>query len=142
MHVNRHTDQAARHGAFEFVLAGQVCCVRATGTHRHAKALRGAHHNVSVPFAGGRQKCQRQRVSGGDERRLLAVNHRYIGAQIVNTATGGRVLRQYGKVVALQCGVPFRRRVGQQHGDAQRFGAGLNDFNRLRMAVARHHKDV
>ena len=142
VHVNRHAHQAAGHRAFELITTGQVRSMRATGTHGHTKALGGADHDVCTPLAGRRQQRECQRVCGCDECGLLGVYGCHVGAQVVNTATGGWVLCQHGKVLSLQGGMPFRRRVGQQHGDAQRLGAGLNHLNRLRMAVTCHHKSV
>ena len=142
MHVHTHADQPPRHGAFELVAARQVSGVRATRTHGHAKALCGADHNVRTPFARRCQKRQRQRVSGGDESRLPGMHQGHVGAQVINTAAGGRVLCQHRKIVALQGGFPLRGRIGEQHGEPKRFGAGLNDFNGLRMAIARHDESV
>jgi hypothetical protein len=52
MHVHAHAHQAAGHGALEVVAAGHVGGVRAARAHGHAKALRGADHDVGAHFAG------------------------------------------------------------------------------------------
>ncbi|MNT63404.1 hypothetical protein D3C72_2012160 [compost metagenome] len=49
--IFRHTDNAARHRAFEFVFSGKECRVRAAVAHRHAKALRGTENNICALFA-------------------------------------------------------------------------------------------
>ncbi len=128
--------------ALEFVAAGHVGSVGATGAHGHAKALGGAHHDVGALFAGGRDQREGQQVGGHDEGGLLGVRLFHIGAQVVDAAAGGGVLGQRGEVVAIQQGVPFFGRVGQAHFQAQGLGAGLDDFNGLRMRVARHHEHV
>ena len=81
--VDADAHQAARHGALEFVAAGQVG-VRAAGAHGHAEALGGAHHDVGAEFAGRHQQRQRQQVGGDDERRLLRVGLLHVGAQVVD----------------------------------------------------------
>ena len=136
VHVHTYTDQPPRHGALELIAARQVRCVRAAIAQGHAKALRGADHDVGIPFSRGHQQCQRQQVRRDDEGCLLVVNLFNVRTQVVNASAGAGVLRQHGEIVRDQCGMPFWRRVGQHHRDAQRRGTGLNDLNRLRMAIA------
>ena len=101
MHVHTHAHQAAGHGAFEVVAAGQVSCMGATGTHGHAKALGGAHHNVSVQLTGWRDQREGQQIGCNNEGGLRGVGLRNHVFQIVNHAGGGGVLRHYCKVVVL-----------------------------------------
>ena len=60
MHVHTDAYQATRHRTFEVVTAGQISRVGSTGTHGHAKALGGAHHNVGIQFAGGSDQGEGQ----------------------------------------------------------------------------------
>ena len=142
VHIHAHTYQAARHGALVFIAAGHVGGVRAAIAQRHAEALGSADDDVGIPLAGWGQQSQRQQVSRHDKSRLLAMHGGYICTQVINAAAGGGVLGQHGEVVASECSVPLGSRVSQLHGDAQRLGAGLDDLNGLRMAVAGHHKGV
>mmetsp|Transcript_26413 Transcript_26413/g.67196 ORF Transcript_26413/g.67196 Transcript_26413/m.67196 type:complete len:1036 (+) Transcript_26413:699-3806(+) len=64
LRVDGHADDAAGHHALVLVVARQKRGVRAAVAQRHAKALRGANHDVGAPLAGGRQAGERQQVSG------------------------------------------------------------------------------
>ena len=101
MHVYTDAHQTAGHRALVFIAAGQVSGVRATGAHGHTEALRGAHHNVGVHFAGWREQCQCQQIGGHNESCLSSMGLCNDVFQIVRHARGGRVLRHHCKVVVL-----------------------------------------
>ena len=67
MRVNADANQATGHGAFVFVFARQIRCVRTTSTHRHTKTLGIAHHNVRAQFTGRREQGQSQKISRHDD---------------------------------------------------------------------------
>ncbi|MNV90580.1 hypothetical protein D3C71_1849780 [compost metagenome] len=68
------------------------------------------------------------------------MNQRRVGAQISDAAVGRGVLGQRREIVAFERLLPGRRRIGHQHFDAQRLGAGPNHFNGLRMGAGRDHE--
>jgi hypothetical protein len=141
--VDAHADQAARQRALERIAAGQVGGVRAAVAQRHAEALRGAADDVGVPFAGRREQRERQQVGGHAEGGVALMGVARERAQVVHVAGGGGVLREHAEEFAAHHQV--RQRLG--HGahldlDAQRRGARLDDFDGLRMAVARHQEHV
>ncbi len=111
--------------------------------HGRAKALRGAQRDVRAPFARRREQGQRQQVGGNAQERAIGMRLAGQRAQVMNAAGGGRVLRQHAKIITL--GHELRQGFGGSADldfNAQRFGAGLDHFNRLRMAVARHNKNT
>ena len=141
--VHAHADQTTGQRALELVAAGHVGSVWAAGAHGHAEALGGADRDVGVELARRHQQRQRQQVGGDDEGGLFAMHRLHVGAQVVDAATGRRVLRQHGEVVVGGQRVsPFLGRVRQLHAQAQRLGAGLDDLDGLRMCVAGNHDGV
>jgi fructose-1,6-bisphosphatase/sedoheptulose 1,7-bisphosphatase-like protein len=63
--------------------------VRAAAAHRHAEALRAADGDVGADLARRHDQRQRQQVGRDDERRLVRVHARGVGAQVVDRAVGG-----------------------------------------------------
>ena len=143
MAVHADADQPARKRALEFVAASQIGSMRPAVAHRHAKALGAAQHNVGRPFARRRKQRKRQQVGGHAQRRTIGMGYACQRTQVVNRAAGGRVLRQHTKVAALSHQLRHGLcRTADLDFNAQRLGAGLEHFNRLRMAVASDDKHI
>jgi hypothetical protein len=104
VHVHAHAHQAAGHGALEFVAAGHVGGVRAARAHGHAKALRGADHDVGAHLARGLEQRERQQVGGQDQRGALGVDDVGAHLPVGQPAAGAGVLVDGGKVVVLADG--------------------------------------
>ena len=136
MHVHAHADQAAGQGALVLVAAGHVSRVRATRAHGHAKALRGAHHDVGAHVARGLEQRERQQVSGHDEGGGLPMALCGIAAEVFYQTGAAGVLHQRGEMFGVQCRVEGVGTLGDQHLNAQGFGAGLDDLDGLWMASA------
>ena len=139
MGVDAHAHQATGHGAFVFVTAGQIRGMRATRTHGHAKALRGAHHNVSAHLTRGLEQGQREQIGTHDQGGLVAMDERGVGRCVNQRATAAGVGAQGGKVAtSSQCGLPLFGGVGEHHFDAQGLGPCLYHFDGLGVAIGVH----
>ena len=77
--VLAHADQPPGHLPLVGVARGEEAGVRAAEAHRHAEALRRAHHHVGAHLAGRRQQRQRQRIGGDDRERAGGVGGRDLG---------------------------------------------------------------
>ena len=135
--VHADADQPAGQRALEGVLRGQIRGVRAAGTHRHAEALGRAERDVGAEFTRRDQQRQRQQVRADDGHRAGGVRGVDDRFQVTELAVDAGVLQQHAE----------RWRGGQRGGDlggvnlinrdAQRLGAGADDFERLRQHVVR-----
>ena len=139
MHVDTDAHQSTGHRAFVIVAASQVSRVGATGTHGHAKALRGAHHNVGIEFARRREQSQSKQIGRHNEGRLCHMRLCNDVFQIVGHARCRRVLRDHCKVVVLLHEFGCKT---HQHLQAQGGCTRLNHFNGLRMAITGHNDVV
>ena len=139
LRIDGHADQAARHIALEGVAGGQVAGVRAAETERHAEALAVADDYVRAPFARWREHGQGQQVGRDDHHRAVGVQFFDAGAVVAHHAVDARVLQQHAEAVIQR--LDFSR-VERAHFDADRLGARLHHFQRLRQHVAGHVQHV
>ena len=136
--VDAHSRQAAGQAALVFVSAGEVAGVRAAAAHRHAEALRRAAGDVGTELARRHHEREREQVGRDDERGVVRMDARRIGAHVVQLAMGGGPLREHGEVVTvLDQRVPCFGRIRQHDLEAERPGARLQHLDRLRVGVAR-----
>ena len=132
-----HADEAAGHLAFEFVARGEKRRVRAAVAQRHAKALRAADGDVRAKFAGRLEQRQRQQIGGDGDQRAGRVRLFHEAAVIVNRAERVGILHQRAEnlFAELESFV-----IADDDFNAQRFGAGLDNFDGLRMASSRRRR--
>ena len=117
--------------------------MRTASAHGHAKALRVAHHDVSAHFARRFEQRQRQQIRGQYQSSAFGMHHVSVVLPVLQPAGAAGVLVDGGEVVVLgQRLVPSLWRVRHFHRNTQRRGAGLNNGNGLRMAVATHNESV
>ena len=143
MRVNAHAHQPPRQRALELVAASQVGRVRSAIAHGHAKALRGAQHDVGAPFAGRHQQRQRQQVGSHAKSGMGQLGPLGQRLEVMNHAVAGRVLGQHAEVIVVAH--ELRQGLGrraQPDFNAQRPGTRLHHLDRLRMAVTRHQKGL
>ena len=100
--------------------------------HRHAKALGRAHGNIGPHRARFLQQAQRQQVGGDNGNRLFGMQGGNLGGEILHMAIGAGILEDRAKH---RCGVDLLR-IADNGCDPQRAGAGLDDGDGLRVAVA------
>ena len=134
LRVDRLSDQSTRHGAFERVARGQERGMRAAQSQRDTESLRSyrwPHRRRSRREISSSIKAKQ--VGGHDHHRSVVVGGAYQLVVVEHAAVGGGVLDQDTEhaVPVVDC----RRLVEQYHVDPQRFGSGLNDFDRLRVAI-------
>ncbi|MNM74037.1 hypothetical protein D3C81_857860 [compost metagenome] len=126
-----HADDAARHGALEFVAGGEERRVRAAVAHRHAEALGAAEHHVGAEFARRGEQQQAEQVGGDAGDGLLGMQVGDQAAQVADFAAGVRVLQQRAEHVVAAEVFHFVDR----HFEAEGIGAGLHHGDGLRVAV-------
>jgi hypothetical protein len=132
--VDAGADQPAGHRALELVAAGEKRRVRSAATHRHAKTLRVADHDVGIELARCLQQREREQIGRDDERGLLRMRLLDERREVMDQPRRRWVLRQHGEVIVLlhQLGCQ-----AHEHLQAERLGARAHHVDRLRVAVAR-----
>ena len=136
VNIDADPDQATGHGALVFVFARQIRGVRAARAHGHAKALRGADHDVSTHLAWGFEQGQGEQIGTHNQCCLVAVDDVSIGRRVNQRTAAARISTQGGKVITSgQSGLPCLWAVGQHHFDAQGLGPGLDHLDGLRVAI-------
>ena len=129
-------DQAARQPPLQPVADGDVGSVRSAESHRQSEALGAADRDIGSPGAGSFEQTEGERIGGGDRHAAgLPQPFRQI-AVVVDAAVGGRLLNQ-SREHALRVELAV---VADLDLDAERLGAGADDFDRLRVAVLRHEE--
>ncbi|CCK15585.1 hypothetical protein BN136_1595 [Cronobacter universalis NCTC 9529] len=137
--VFRHADNAPRHRAFKFIAGGKERGVRAAIAHRDAKTLGGAEDDIRALFARRGQEHQRHKIG------RHAHNH-FAGFQLANQfaivmhLTGGAdLLQQHAEQILM---IERLWRVIDDHLKAERFGAGADHIQRLRMHIRGHEETI
>ena len=134
--VVRDADQAAGESPLQPVADRDVGGVRPAESHRYAEALRAADGDVRPPVAWRLEQAEGERIGGGDHQAAGFPDPLGEVPVVVHTAVGGRLLHQRAEdPCRVECFV-----VADLDLDAERFGAGTDDFDRLRMAAPRNEE--
>ncbi|CUK20922.1 hypothetical protein RUE5091_04573 [Ruegeria denitrificans] len=130
--VDADTDDPARHRALQLVGGRHIGGVRAAIAHRNAKALGRTDGDIRAHLAGRLQQRQRQDVGGDDSNCLMLMQRRDLFGEVTHVTMGARILEDRAKHRACV----QRIGISDLYLDAQRLGAGFNDRDSLRVAVA------
>jgi hypothetical protein len=130
--VDRDADEPAGQAALESLAYGHVPGVRTAVHQWNAEPLRAADRDVRAELA--RRTDEREREQVGGDRDLGAAVVRLLNERgvVAECAAGAGVLDEHAEELALgQAGAE----VGDLDVDAEGFGAGLDDRDRLRQRV-------
>ena len=130
--IDGDADQASGHRALVGVLDRHVGRVRTAVADRNAEALHRADGNVRAHLAGRLEQRQRQRIGGNNGNRLVRVQRRDHVGEIMHMAVCARILEDGAED---RFRVELGERVTDDHLPAQRFGAGADHVDGLRMAM-------
>ena len=135
--VVRNTDESTGHVAFVLIARRKISGVRSAETKGDTKALCASNCNVGAEFA--RRFYQRKRQNIGcdnDERAGVVCLFNKLGV-VINRAVGRRILDERAENGIVQ----FEpREVVDLNLDSERFRAGADDFDCLRMAIVGDEK--
>ena len=107
--------------------------MRAAKTHGYAETLGGTDGDIGTQFRGRREQDERQRIGRQNRQASHGLHDLDGGAEIVNIAECTGILEQSAEVVtALQ----IVERVAGHNRPAERFGAGFDDSEGLRVDIA------
>ncbi|MCY1517305.1 hypothetical protein D9M68_519800 [compost metagenome] len=130
--IDRYADEAAGHGALVRVLDRHIGRMRTAIADRHAEALGAADSDIGAHLSGRLQQSQRQRIGGDGCDRAGLVQAGDQAGEIVHVAVGARILEDRAENID-------RIEIGEGIADddlpAERLGAGLQESDRLRVAV-------
>ena len=132
--IHGHPDQATGHFAFQLVLAGHEPGMRTAEPERHAKPLGRTDADVRAKLTRSFQHRERQQIRRRDGNRPGRLGLGEKRGEVIDPAAGVRVLHQHGEQAGAGRGIECFP-IARQHGDAERFGAGDDDVERLRMAA-------
>src|ERR671936_2677129 len=123
--------------AFVLVARCEICRVWSAESDRNAKTLTAADGYVGVEFPRRFQECQRENVGGDDHERTGRVRLPDQFGVIVNRAVSRGILHERAKnrIVEFEARIIINLDV-----DPERFRAGLDDLDRLRMTAVRDEK--
>src|SRR5437763_1819585 len=137
--IFRDANEPPGYLTFERVSRGEEGRVRTAVTERHAKTLCAANSDVHAEFAGRLEQGETEQVGSDDNQRAAAMRLFDKRPIIVNRSECVWVLNQRAKNLRAES----KRVVVIEHNvDAERPGAGLDDFNVLRMTVLRDEENV
>ena len=105
--------------------------MRAAVAHRHAEALRGADADVGAELARRHEQRQGEQIGGDDGNAAACVDGIDDRPQVMHGAGHAGILQQRGESVGVAGGTGG----AGDDGDAERRGARLHDFERLRQHV-------
>ncbi len=111
---------------------GEIRGVGAAESEGNAEPLRGADHDVGTDVAGRDHQREGQQVGSDRDPRARGVRPRDHRGLVADTATRAGVLQQHAETIRDDM---FAVRVGNDHGDPQRFGPGAYDLDGLRKTV-------
>ena len=129
--IMRNANQPARHVAFVLIARGEICGMRSAEAERNAETLRAADRNIGAEFARRSQQSQRQHVRRDHDKRRP---HARLAQRIRSRESHRRSL-DIAPARRKRC---HRIRIARNlhHDfDAERLGPGLDDIDRLRMAI-------
>ncbi len=134
--VQGYPHQPAGQLPAQVVTGGDVRCVRAAVTHRHAEPLGAAHRDVGAHLAGRYQQGQGQQVGGDGRQRTLGVRGLDGRAEVTDLPAGPRVLQQDPEQLSLRLRRDeLWRDRGDHELDPERLGPGGQHGQGLRQAV-------
>ncbi len=130
--IDGDADEAAGHGALDRILDRHIGRMRAAITHGHAEALGRADRDVCTHFTGRFEEQQCENVGGDGSQRSGLVQPGDQAGEIPHMA----VRAGYWKIAPKHFGrVEIGEGVADGDRPAERFGAGLDDGDGLRVAV-------
>ena len=134
-----NTDEPAGHLALEGVFRGEEAGVRSAEAEGNAEALGGADGDIGAEFAGGTQEGEREQIGGDDGVGAGGVGGGEEVFEVVDRAGGVGVLHEHAEAIRGGC---IGAMVANDDRDAERDRAGLDDVDRLRVALFGNEEDA